>query len=275
MSVTPIRWFAALLLALAAPAAAAQSLPVQATVEGNVATLVVGPPSAPLADVTLEFDDATGLTPANLGAAAQLVSPSDPALLARLPGTLTSLPATFPLLLTIEPPRGTLSFRNQVQVEIHTHALPYTYGTNLRLFKAPLGGAFRDITTRVSQGSVRARGTTGGFSQFLILADVRRTGDVVDEKLERLRARIATLPAEEAAPLEALRTAAAQDVAAGRYDQAIATLDALATRVRARAGVAIGDRWVAGTAGGNDAGELLSGVDTARFSIAYLRNFGH
>lgn len=269
------RWLAVAMLALAAPLAGAQSLPVQVAVDGNVATVVVGTPSAPVADVTLTFESARGLTPTNLGVAAQLVSLTDPALLSRLPGTLTSLDSSFPLMLTIEPPAGGLAFDRTVKVEIHTHALVYTYGTNYRLFKAPLGGAFRDITTEVAQGSVRARGTTGGFSQFLILADVRRTGDVVSEKLERLRQRIALLPAAEAAPLEAYRAAAADDVAGGRYDDALADLDALAARVNARAGTAIPDTWVAGDASGNAAGELLAGVGTAKFSIAYLRNFGH
>jgi hypothetical protein len=270
-----VRWFTLALLLAAAPLAAAQSLPVQVSVSGNTATVVVGNAALPLADVTLAFDSPHGLSAANLGVAAQLVSISDPGLLARLPGTLASLDPSFPLLLTVEPPAGGLSFDRLVHVEIHTHALAYTYGTSYRLFKAPLGGAFRDITNEVSQGSVRARGTSGGFSQFLILADVRRTGDVVSEKLQRLRTRIASLAPAEAAPLEAYRAAAAQAVADRRYDDALASLDALAARTDARAGTAIADTWTAGGGAVNDAGEILAGVDTARFSIAYLRNFGH
>ncbi|WP_133499647.1 DUF6689 family protein [Cognatilysobacter terrigena] len=270
-----VRCFIFALLALAAPLASAQSLPVQVDVQGSVATVVIGPSTAPLADMTLTFDSPHGLTPANLGISAQSVSLSDPQLLARLPGSLASLDSAFPLLVTVEPPAGGLSFDRTVKVEIHTHALAYTYGSSYRLFKAPLGGAFRDITTEVAQGSVRARGTTGGFSQFLILADVRRTGDVVDEKLERLRTRIATLPASEAAPLEAQRATAAQAVADARYDDALAALDALAARVDARADTAIPDTWLAGGGGNNTAGELLAGVATAKFSIAYLRNLGH
>lgn len=271
-----VRWFALALLAIAAPIASAQSLPVKVAVEGNVATVQVGALGARLADVTLTFDSATGLTPANLGVGARLMLPTDPALLARLPGDLVSLNGAFPLLLTIEPPAGGLAFERMVKVEIHTHALPYTYGTSFRLFKASLGEGFRDITTEVAQGSVRARGTTGGFSQFLILADVRRTSDVVDAKLDRLRALIGTLPAAEAAPLEAYRAAAAQAVADGRYDDALVQLDRLAARVDARAGGGIPQVWRAGLGNGqNTAGELLAGVGTAKFSIAYLRNFGN
>lgn len=269
------RWFLFALLALVAPLAPAQSLPVQVAVQGNVATVVIGSPASPLADMTLTFDSPHALSAANLGVVAQTVSINDPQLLARLPGTLASLDSAFPVMVTVEPPAGGLSFDRTVKVEVHTHALAYTYGSSYRLFKAPIGGAFRDITTEVAQGSVRARGTTGGFSQFLILTDVRRTGDVVDDKLERLRTRIATLPASEAAPLEAQRAAAAQAVADARYDDALAALDALAARVDARAGTAVPATWLACGGGDNTAGDLLSGVATAKFSIAYLRNFGH
>lgn len=270
------RWLAATMLVLAAPLAAAQALlPVRVQVQGDTARIEVGAPGMELADVTLEFDEPQGLSPAALGVSAQLVSLSDPGLLARLPGSLTQLQGAFPLLLTIEPPPGTLSFARVVRVEVHTHALPYTYGSSFRLFKAPLGGSFRDITTQVAQGSVRARGTTGGFSQFLVLADLRRSGDVVAEKLDRLQARIALLPAAEAAPLEVERAAAELAVAERRHDDALAHLDALAARVSARAGVAIPQVWTAGGGSQNHAGELLAGVDTAKFSIAYLRNFGH
>lgn len=275
MSRTLARWFAAAFLALATPLVAAQSLPVRVSVDGDVARIDIGAPGVEIADVTLAFDDATGLTAQNLGVAAQLVSPTDAGLLARLPGALTSLQGAFPLLLTIEPPAGGLSFEGQVKVEVHTHALPYTYGSSFRLFKAPLGGAFRDITTEVAQGSVRARGTTGGFSQFLVLADVRHTGTVVAEKLGRLQSRIAMLPATEAAPLEAHRAAAAAAVADARYEDALGHLDALAGRVVARAGTHIPRVWTAGGGSQNHAGELLADVATAKFSVAYLRNFGH
>lgn len=276
MPKTLARWIAVAALALAAPLAAAQSLlPVRVQVHGDTARIDVGAPGMELADVTLEFDNPRGLTPQALGVSAQVLSLADPALLSRLPGSLTQLQGALPLLLTIEPLPGTLAFDGVVQVEVHTHALPYTYGSSFRLFKAPLGGAFRDITTQVSQGSVRARGTTGGFSQFLVLADLRRTGDVVAGKLDHLQARIALLPAAEAAPLEARRAAAEAAVAQERYDDALAELDALAARVQARTGTAIPQVWTAGGGAQNHAGELLAGVATAKFSIAYLRNFGH
>lgn len=165
--------------------ATAENLPVTVSVSGNVATARIDLPTQQmLAEVILTFDDSTGLSVSSLGISAQRVDISDPKLLTRLPdGSLEQLSALFPLMVTIEPPKsGGLSFQRTVHVEIHTHALTYSAGSQLRLFKAPLTGSFRDITTEIAPGSVRARGTTGGFSQFLVLADLRSTSDVLTGK---------------------------------------------------------------------------------------------
>ena len=121
-----------LLVALAlapAPPASAASLPVQVVVATNSANVRIGTDAAPLADLELRFDDATALSVANLGISAQTISINDPALLARLPSSLTKIPGALPLLVTIEPPTsGTLSQRRVTHVELHTHALAYVAG---------------------------------------------------------------------------------------------------------------------------------------------------
>ena len=110
------------------------TLPVAVDIAGNIATVRIGNPAAPLADLTLDFDDATGLTPAALGIGAQLVPLTDPTLLARFPaGSLTAIPSALPLMITVEPPRlGGLVQRRLVHVELHTHALPYTTASTRR-----------------------------------------------------------------------------------------------------------------------------------------------
>ena len=112
-------------LCVASALASAQAtLPVLVDASGNDASIVIGDPLNPLADVTLAFQDATGLSPASLGVSVQQVSLSDASLLARLPdASLTALPAALPLLITIEPPAdGGLRFRNTGRLEIHTLA---------------------------------------------------------------------------------------------------------------------------------------------------------
>ncbi|HEX2165376.1 MAG TPA: DUF6689 family protein [Thermoanaerobaculia bacterium] len=155
------------------------------TVEGNTVTAEIALAGGLDADLTIVFEQAIGLSAANLGLDAEVVSPSDLSLAARLP-QLASIPAAFPVLLTIEPPAtGGLSFAGTVTVELYTHDLVYTAGTPLRLFSAPAGGAFRDVTDEISSGSYRVRGSKGDFSELLIVADARAVDAVIGEKLAR------------------------------------------------------------------------------------------
>jgi hypothetical protein len=270
---------ALLLFALAlAPAFAAQasSLPVQVAVGTDSATVRIGPSTAPLADLSLRFDDATGLTAANLGIKAETINVNNPALLARLPASLTTIPSALPLLITIEPPlTGALVQHRVTHVEVHTHLLPYVAGSSLRLFKAPLNGPFRDITESVQPGSVRTRGTTPGWSQFLVILDLRPSSTVIAEKFSYLQNQINLLPPTEAAPLQSYLNTAQVAVANGNYDDAVVAMDSFSARVSQRAGTYIPDTWRAARDLTNNAGELLCAANTLVFSIGYLRDFGH
>ncbi|MXV32048.1 hypothetical protein DYQ91_03960 [Xanthomonas sp. LMG 8989] len=253
---------------------AAQALPVQVDVSGNVATAAIGAGPHPLAEVTLEFDSASDLNPGSLGLSAELLTPAQvTALLPRLPGTRAGqVPSQLPLLITVTPPpSGGLTFRRVVHVELHTHALAYTADSTLRLFKSPVGGEFRDITDEIAPGSVRARGTTGGFSQFIVIHDLRPTATVVAAKLSRLQALVAQLPASEATPLATMLNSVQSALANADYSAATMALDGFREQVSARAGQGIAQTWNAGMSEGNPAGELLAGAATLRFSIDYQR----
>lgn len=259
-------------LALAAPRAESA---VAVEVAGNTAhadltVLGLG------AELILTFDDATNLSPANLGIRVDLANLLDPVLRGRLPShNLTSLLGSLPLLITVEPRDGQgFQFSNTVRVEVHTHLLPYTAGSPLRLFRAPLGGQFVDITDEVSPGSVRTRGTTGGFSQFLVLVDLRDTDSVIAQKLAWLRSRADALPAAEFAAVDGYLDATAGAISAGNYAGALASLDALRAHVSERAGNGIPNTWTPAIRGNNLAGDLLAGAATLKFSIAFDRDFG-
>ncbi len=253
-----------------------QALPVTVQAAGDTATVEIKLSNQTLADLTLSFDDATGLSPSSLGVTAEIVNPNATALRARLPdGALNQLTGAFPLLVTIEPPaNGGLSFDRTVRVELHTHLLAYTPGSSYRLFKAPLGGAFRDITDEIASGSVRARGTTGGFSQFLVLSDLRETGTVVAGKVEWLRDRIDLLPPGQQSAFDAYLDTVESSVASGDFSTAIAALDLFRARAASHAGNQLEATWQPGSTQQNHAGELISGAATLKFSVAYLRDFG-
>lgn len=258
--------------------ALAENLPVTISIAGNVATAQIDLPSQQtLAEVILTFDDATGLSASSLGIRAERVDITDPKLQSRLlDGSQELLSSSFPLMVTIEPPAGGgLSFQRTVQVEIHTNALAYTAGSQLRLFKAPLQGSFRDITTEIAPGSVRARGTTGGFSQFLVLTDLRSNHEITTDKFTRLQSLIANVSSSQRGPLQLSADAAQSALNQGRYGDALAALDQLRSRVSAQAGTGIPSQWRATHDVDNQAGELLAATSTLSFSIGYQRDFGH
>jgi hypothetical protein len=271
----PGRFLLLLALALSPLVASAGSLPVQVTVATNSTEVRIGTASAPVADLSLRFDDASGLSAATLGIKAETININDPNLLARLPSSLTSIPGALPLMITIEPPAsGNLSQHRVTHVELHTHALAYVSGSPLRLFKAQLGGPFRDITESVQPGSVRTRGTTPGWSQFIVIVDLRPSGTVIQQKIAYLQGELNLLSPTEAAPLRTYLNTASVAVDEARYDDAIVALDSFSARVSSRAGTYIPDLWRASRDVHNSAGELLAGANTLAFSIGYLRDFG-
>lgn len=276
MSTVLTRWLAATVLLLASSVATAQSLPVSVAVAGNVATVQVGDPTTPIAEVTLTFDDATGLTASSLGLSAKLVDLSDPTLIARLPDpTLTRLDSALPLMITVEPPAtGGLSFRRSGRFELHTHALAYSLGSNYRVLKAPVGGKFRDTTEEIAQGSVRARSRYGGFSQFLVVSDLRQSSAVISEKIASLRTRVSTLPSSEQPAFNADLDAVESALAKSDYTNALTAVDLISQRALERDGHGLLDEWRATRDADNQVGELLAGAATLKFSIAYLRDYG-
>ena len=167
---------------------------------------------------------------------------------------------------------GALSFTDTVRAEIHTHLLPYTVDSPLRLYKAPLGGRFYDITDGVAPGSVRTGGRTGGFSEFIVVVDLAAPRDAAEVKYEFLAARLANpaIAAGVRAALEgdlATSRAAfdANDPAAG-----IAAMNAFSARIVAADPVQIPDRWRAARDLDNIAGDLLGEAAALRFLLGRL-----
>lgn len=271
-----LRSLALVALSLAALIASPARAGIDTQVAGNTVTTAIDL-SGVTADLILTFDGAQNLTASNLGIDAQLIGAADlPALVARLPDvSLTSIAGGLPLLITVEPPSlGGFSMTNTVRVEVHTHLLPYTAGSSFRLFKAPLGGAFVDITDEVAPGSVRTRGTTGAFSQFLVLVDLRPTSDVITAKFSALRSRLGAVGGSLQTTLGGHLDAAESALAAGQYAGAIGALDDFRAAVSAAAGSSLSNQWSPSNRTGNVAGDLLAGAATLRFSIGYLRDYG-
>ena len=107
-----------------------------------------------------------------------------------------------------------------------------------------------------------------------MLVDLRPSGQVIAEKLAFLRAEAALLASSERVWVEAQLDTIDSAVASNRYADALTSIDALSADVAAAAGSRIAERWRASRDLHNSAGELLSGLDSLRFSIGFLHDYG-
>ncbi|PYQ65610.1 MAG: hypothetical protein DMF53_05135 [Acidobacteria bacterium] len=266
-----------IVLSAALPAAAVTQGVVDAVVNGSSVGATVSLPGGFGADVTLSFENVTGLNLTSLGVSAQLINPTDPALLARLPAG--SVPLAFPVLLRIEPPAaGGLSFRGITSLDVHTHNLQYIAGCPLRIYSAHAGEPFKDITASMGAGSYRVRGTEGGFSDFLIVADTRPVDQVIQAKLgaldEELNEYAGSLPGPLYNDLSARLAAVRDDIALAATAAAVQEIDGFLAVVQQHSGTDIPDVWRAARDVENVAGYLRAGAMTLRFSLGLKSGLG-
>jgi hypothetical protein len=243
----------------------------QVTINGNTVVAQVDLLGIVGTELRLEFESVQNLSAQNLGLGARLVSPLDPNLLARLPAEgLGALSVALPVAISVDPPaNGGLKFQNTVRAEIHTHTLGFTIDSPLRLYKSPHDGEFFDMTSAVAPGSVRTRGSTGGFSDFIVVLDLLPSAQHAEDKYDYL----VTRSADPAIPV-AVRAMLAHDLAASRaefdadnYAGAQQQLALFVQHVRANAGGAIPNEWRSQRDRDNVAGDLLGYAGSLSFSI--------
>lgn len=253
-----------------------KALPVELTASSNKLEAVIELAGGIEADFTIQFEESIGLNTSSIGLTAEVVDITNVTLLNRLPSSLdTNLLSAFPMLITVEPPSGQgLSFSGLATVDIHTHNLEYTVGTPLRLFKAPLGGQFKDITMTMGSGSYRARGTTGKFSQFLILADLRLPLTVVNTKFTRLSNELSSSSTQISpatyTTLSSKLNHIQQLISQQDYQDASNELNQFKNLVDSARGADIPDVWRSSRDIDNVAGELMALANTLRFSLRLI-----
>lgn len=260
----------AILLAAAAPASAGL---IGASVGGDVFEADIDLADPIDGKLEVSFGDSTGLSTTSLGASASLLDSVDLLeIQSRLPDTSVSVPSGYPVLVTIEPPTtGGLSFEGIATIEIYTDDLTYLLGSKLRLFAAPIGGDFTDITESMDGGSYRVRGSKGEFSQFVIATDLRSVDTVIVAKIDRLDDHLTTHQADIDSTVHSTLTGLLDDVetahAADDLAGALGDLDDFIDTVENNRGTAIPDQWRAARDLENVAGKLRAAADTLRFSL--------
>lgn len=261
-------------------AAFVASAQVTVNISGNVVlaeiSLPAGAPDPVEATLRLEFQQPQNLTVACLGISADLLDAATIAMLdARFPDPAgLEIDPDFALRVTVEPPPGCgLTFVNEVQFELTTVELVYGAFSPYRLLKAPLGGPFADVTAAIEEGSIRARGSGGTFSEFVIAEDLSqdylpsaellfsRLANEIDDPDIALSART-TLESELRVAEAAFR---AGQFAASK--QAVLQLDA---ELRAFSGMGVGNVFQAAGALPSEAGELLGLSGALAFQLSRL-----
>jgi len=227
--------------------------------------------SAYQADLKIIFENVTGLDVNALTITA--IQPNLNDVIARLSDpSLISLPAQFPVLITITPPPGSaLAFTGIVTIDLDTSNL--SFSPSFRLFTAPSGvGIFDDITNFSGVGSYRVHGTGGGFSDFLILTDLRDPSSVINSKFGKLQDTLNTNASLiSPAMLQNLQTkynAALAAYQAGAKDQAVTNLNAFIDLIKTDNGASMPNIYRANSpTTKNVAGELRRRADTLVFSL--------
>ncbi|XLP06719.1 DUF6689 family protein [Alteromonas marina] len=226
-------------------------------------------------DLSVEFENSIGLNANNIEITAELLDPTDLTITSRLPSVLTSAVSGFPVLVSISPkPDAGFGFEGLATVELYTKAIHYTPTIPWRLFTSHNGGAFEDITVLMSSGSIRARGSTGQFSDFIILLDNRPSTTVINDKVASLSTTVNDNRDEIAPLLEAAIDSGINDIqsalAINDDDAALTAVDSLITLVDSASGSQIADVWRSSGDLVNVKGLLLTQLQTLRFSLRTL-----
>lgn len=246
-------------------------------VEGNSLKATIDAGGLVTAELTVRFDNVVGLSAESLGLSAAVISPLDANLSSRLGGSSIAPAKDFPVLLRIEPPAsGGLSFSGTVMIELYTHNLQYEANTPLRLFSAPAGGAFVDVTGSLGSGSYRTGARKGTFSEFLIVSDTRSLDTVVNEKFARINTLLdehgSQIGGALSGDLAGLLAAAQTAYSAQAPVPAIQYIESFAAMVTEHGGNGIPNVWQSSRDLTNVAGELHAAADTLRFSLTLASN---
>lgn len=229
-------------------------------------------------ELEFEVENLQNLTVACIGISADVLDSSEIAdIESRLPQPATQvIDPAFPVRVTVEPPVACgLGFENHYDVSYETDDLVYTPFSPYRLVKAPIGGIFRYVTGSITSGSVRSRGSSGGFSEFVIIKEQDPTPDYATDciaEYDALEARLANTAISPTArhALEIDLAISRAAYAAGNFEVAIAYLANFDAHCRAYGGEALPNRWRSARDLDNIEGDMIGHTDALRFMMGRL-----
>jgi hypothetical protein len=139
--------------------------------------------------------------------------------------------------------------------------------------KAPIGGLFQYVTGAVTSGSVRSRGSSGGFSEFVMIRDsTPNYSNDCRVEYNDLEARLRTAPISPVVRrmLETDLAVSRAAYEAGNLADAIARLATFDAHCAASGGAALPNRWRSARDLDNVEGDLIGHTDNLRFMMGRL-----
>ncbi|EGN75569.1 hypothetical protein A28LD_1182 [Idiomarina sp. A28L] len=224
--------------------------------------------------LSISFAQAIGLNEDNVNLTVQALDPNDHRIVNRLPDNFNMWAVdSFPVLISVQPRKDKgFSFSGEAEIELYTQSIEYA--DNIRLFRSHAGGEFEDITTLTAAGSLRARGSTGHFSDFILLVD-NRDGNLVAAAKARdlanyLYNHVFSMEDQFGNEVQALTRNINEHVQQGRYQAAASNLNNVLRKLESAHGNSVPGVWRSSGDIENVQGELITKARSLRFTLGTL-----
>jgi len=266
---------AAMCFTLVSAAKADVVLPQTLNYSDNAVTASIQVTDTIAVDLSIEFEKVVGLNPETFAISAEMLTPNALSITERLNSLLVSPTTAFPVVVSITPdPDSGFAFEGVATVELYTKAIHYTPDLPLRLFTSHADGTFTDMTTLVSAGSIRARGNTGKFSDFMIMLDTRTPANIVGDKVSDIESFLSQhgnlIQPVTLAAIEHSMTLLSFAVSDQDFDSALEEVDSLISLINTAPSGAMPDVWQASDTLVNVEGELKSKFSSLRYALRVM-----
>ena len=226
-------------------------------------------------DLVVEFQKSIGLVTDNFNINATLVDVNSDTVINRLSSAGIKVIPSFPVIISITPKTNTgFGFEGLASVEIYTKSIDYNAAMPARIFRSHANGDFEDITSMVSAGSIRARGNTGSFSDFMILLDERSNADMIDDTFSQLNVLLNqhsnNISSILAITLQTSINALQQALLMSDYDTSLDVVEELIFIIENASGEQLSNVWRSSNDLVNMQGELLTRLRTLKYTLRII-----
>jgi hypothetical protein len=265
-----------LLFTLLSSGSIAQTVtPTSVSVDGNTLRANLQVTSIIEVDLVVEFEKSIGLIADNVNISATLHDVRDIEVISRISSFGIKAIPSFPVIISISPKADTgFAFEGLASIEIYTKSVDYNTAMPARIFRSHANGDFEDITSMISAGSIRARGNTGSFSDFMILLDERSNANKIDDTFSQLNQlfnqNINNVSSILAVTIQTSINAIQQTLLLSDYVTALELVEELIVVSENATGQQITNVWRSSNDLTNMQGELLTRLRTLRYNLRII-----